>query len=247
MARRALRYFEKVAIVTGGSRGIGEGIVRSFLQEGGRVVFCGRPSDPGDSLAASLNSDYPGSAFHMVADARKSSDLDAVFKACMKTYGRLDTLVNNVGTHPLASPIEGFTVDDFRSLLELNLVSYWYMTRACIVELRRTQGSVINVSSLSGHFGQAGASTYCATKGAITAMTRSLAIDEAKHDVRVNSISPGNIWTPLWEEHVAGPHAAQLVRAGREEQLLGRMGTPAEVREGGGWVGGWGEGWVSCL
>jgi NAD(P)-dependent dehydrogenase (short-subunit alcohol dehydrogenase family) len=229
-ARPALRFLDKVAIVTGGSRGIGEGIVRAFINAGGRVAFCGRPSDPGDALAESLNSAHPGSALHITADARRTSDLDAVFNTTMQRFGRLDCLVNNVGTHPPASPIESFSVEDFRSLLDLNLVSYWYMTRACIAELRRTRGSVVNVSSLSGHFGQAGASTYCATKGAITAMTRSLAIDEAKYDVRVNSISPGNIWTPLWEEHVAGPHALALVRAGREEQLLGRMGTTAEVR-----------------
>lgn len=77
---------------------------------------------------------------------------------------------------------------------------------------------------------QAGASTYCATKGALTSLTRALAIDEAPHGVRINSVSPGNVWTPLWEEHVAGPQAAALIAEGRSMQPLGRMGTPAEVR-----------------
>ena len=140
-------------------------------------------------------------------------------------------LVNCVGTHPPARPIDDFTSDDFRQLLEINLVSYFHMTKAALPLLRTWRGSIVNVSSLSAVFGQGGAATYCATKGAITAMTKGLAIDEAKHGVRVNAISPGNVWTPLWEEHVAGPNAAALKRGGERQQVLGRMGAIEECGE----------------
>ena len=123
------------------------------------------------------------------------------------------------------------SADDFRALLEVNLLSHFVMTKAALPLLRQARGSIVNVSSLSAVFGQAGSATYCATKGAITAMTKGLAIDEARHGVRANSISPGNVWTPLWAEHVAGPNAAALVRAADEFQLLGRMGTIHECGE----------------
>lgn len=171
------------------------------------MAFFGRACDPGESLAAALNASVSGSALHAHVDASNTVDLERFFDKTLEHFGRLDCLVNNVGTHPPSQPIESFSVQDFRDLLELNLVSAFTMTRSAIRELRRTRGSVVFVSSLSAHFGQRGASTYCATKGALTALARSLAIDEAAHGVRVNSVSPGNVWTPLWEEHVAGEGA----------------------------------------
>jgi NAD(P)-dependent dehydrogenase (short-subunit alcohol dehydrogenase family) len=100
-----------------------------------------------------------------------------------------------------------------------------------VPHLRKTRGNIINVSSLSGYFGQFGSSTYCATKGGLTGMTKSIAIDEAAHDVRANTVSPGNVWTPLWEEHVQGPTADADIQGGKDAQLLGRMGTIHEVGE----------------
>jgi NAD(P)-dependent dehydrogenase (short-subunit alcohol dehydrogenase family) len=100
-----------------------------------------------------------------------------------------------------------------------------------VPHLRKTAGNIINISSLSGYFGQAGSSTYCATKGGLVAMTKSIAIDEAAHDVRANAVSPGNVWTPLWEEHVQGPTAEADIAGGRDCQLLGRYGTLIEVGE----------------
>jgi NAD(P)-dependent dehydrogenase (short-subunit alcohol dehydrogenase family) len=96
--------------------------------------------------------------------------------------------------------------------------------------LRKTKGNIINLSSLVGTMGQLYATTYVATKGAITAFTKALAIDEAKHDVRVNSVSPGNVYTPLWQEAIdAAPDPKQCRDDGEAAQLLGRMGTIEEV------------------
>lgn len=100
-----------------------------------------------------------------------------------------------------------------------------------VPHLRKTAGNIINISSLSGYFGQAGSSVYCATKAGLVGLAKSIAIDEARHDVRANTVSPGNVWTPLWEEHVKGPTAEKEIAAGRDCQLLGRMGEIEEIGE----------------
>jgi NAD(P)-dependent dehydrogenase (short-subunit alcohol dehydrogenase family) len=121
-------------------------------------------------------------------------------------------------------------VEDFRLLLDLNLVSIFAACKLALPHLRKTKGNIINMSSLVGIMGQVGATTYVATKGGITAFTKALAVDEAAHDVRVNSVSPGNVYTPLWQEAIdASPVPAQAREDGDAAQLLGRMGTIEET------------------
>lgn len=106
------------------------------------------------------------------------------------------------GWHPPAAPLDNFYESDFRALLDLNLIAPFNLIKASLPHLRKSRGSVVNISSVSGYFGQAGSATYCATKAGLVGLTKSLAIDEAAHGVRVNAISPGNVWTELWAEHV---------------------------------------------
>ena len=148
----------------------------------------------------------------------------------VERYGRIDCLINNAGWHPPHKPIDGFTVDEFRRLLDLNLVSIFAACQLALPHLRKTKGNIINLSSLVGRMGQLHATTYVATKGAVTAFTKALAIDEAAHDVRVNSVSPGNIYTPLWQEAIdAAPDPARCRADGEAAQVLGRMGTIEET------------------
>jgi len=109
-------------------------------------------------------------------------------------------------------------------------VSMFVACQQALPQLRKTRGNIINMSSLVGSMGQLHATTYVATKGAITAFSKALAVDEAAHGVRVNSVSPGNIWTPLWKEAVdASPDPQQARADGDAAQLLGRMGTIEEA------------------
>jgi NAD(P)-dependent dehydrogenase (short-subunit alcohol dehydrogenase family) len=123
------------------------------------------------------------------------------------------------------------SLKEFREVLEIDLIAPWYLTRQSLPHIRKVKGNIINISSISGHFGQVGSSTYCAAKGGLVAMTKSLAIDEAMYDVRVNAISPGNVWTPMWAEHVEGPTKEQDIKSGEGAQCLGRFGTPDELGE----------------
>lgn len=223
-------YTDKVVIITGGSKGIGEGCVRAFVSAGARVVFCARSEETGQSLAEEVNRLGPGEAHFVRCDISKVDEIQQLIDTTVARYGRLDCLINNAGWHPPHRPIDDFSIPEFRDLLELNLVSMFAACKFALPHLRYTQGNIINMSSLVGAMGQLYATTYVATKGAVTAFTKALAIDEAAHGVRVNSVSPGNIYTPLWQEAIdAAPNPDECRTEGEAAQLMGRMGTIEEA------------------
>ena len=225
-----MRYAGKVVIVTGGSKGIGEGCVRVFAGAGAKVVFCARKSALGEALAREVTAKGPGEAHFVPCDVSNVEDVRRLIEGTVERFGRIDCLINNAGWHPPHKPIDDFTVDEFRHLLDLNLVSIFAACQLALPHLRRSKGSIINMSSLVGAMGQIHATTYVATKGAITAFSKALAIDEAAHDVRVNSVSPGNVYTPLWQEAIdAAPDPAKCRADGDAAQVMGRMGTIEEA------------------
>jgi NAD(P)-dependent dehydrogenase (short-subunit alcohol dehydrogenase family) len=226
-----VRYKDKVVIVTGGTKGIGLGCVRVFVEEGGaNVVFCARDAAEGKAVEAAVTARGPGRASFVRCDVSKVDDVRALIDHTAQTHGRIDCLINNAGWHPPGRPIDDFSVQDFRDLLELNLVSMFAACKHALPHLRRVKGNIINMASLVGAMGQLHATTYVASKGAITALSKALAIDEAAHEVRVNSVSPGNVYTPLWQEAIdASPDPAATRAAGDAAQLLGRMGTVEEA------------------
>jgi NAD(P)-dependent dehydrogenase (short-subunit alcohol dehydrogenase family) len=223
-------YRDKVVIVTGGTKGIGEGCVRAFVDAGARVVFCARKQDEGEALAAELNTLGKGEAAFIKCDVSKTVEIKHLIDQTAEKFGSIDCLINNAGWHPPHKPIDDFSAEEFRDLLDLNLVSIFAACKFALPHLRKTRGNIINMSSLVGQMGQLHAVTYVATKGAITALTKALAIDEAVHGVRVNSVSPGNIYTPLWQEAIdASADPAKTKADGDAAQLLGRMGTIEEA------------------
>jgi NAD(P)-dependent dehydrogenase (short-subunit alcohol dehydrogenase family) len=225
-----VRYADKVVIVTGGTKGIGEGCVRVFVEAGSKVVFCARDEAAGEALAREVGDRGPGQAVFVRCDVSKADQVERLVDAAVERFGRLDCLINNAGWHPPHKPIDAFTPEEFRALFELNVMSVFVACRRALPHLRKTRGNVINISSLVGSMGQLHATTYVATKGAITAFTKALAVDEAAHGVRVNSVSPGNVYTPLWQEAIdAAPDPAQCRADGEAAQLLGRMGTIEET------------------
>jgi NAD(P)-dependent dehydrogenase (short-subunit alcohol dehydrogenase family) len=225
-----MRYTNKVVIITGGSKGIGEGCVRIFVGSGARVVFCARTEAKGHALSTELNAHGPGGAHFIRCDVSETEEIENLIGTTVARYGQLDCLINNAGWHPPHKPIDDFSVKEFRDLLDLNLVSIFVACKFALPHLRQTHGNIINLSSLVGAMGQRHATTYVATKGAITAFTKALAIDEAEHGVRVNSVSPGNIYTPLWQEAIDAATDPDACRAqGEAAQLFGRMGTIEEV------------------
>lgn len=225
-----MRYQDKVAIITGGTKGIGAGCVRTFVEAGARVVFCSQYPGEGDAMAAELSAQGPGEARFITCDVADVAQVQHLVDETVHIYGRIDCLINNAGWHPPHKPIDDFSVEEFRSLLDLNLVSVFAASQRALPHLRKTKGCIINIGSLVGSMAQLHATTYVATKGAVIALSKALAVDEAAHDVRVNSVSPGNIYTPLWQEAIdAAPDPVAARADGDAAQLLGRMGTPEEA------------------
>jgi NAD(P)-dependent dehydrogenase (short-subunit alcohol dehydrogenase family) len=227
-------YGDKVVIITGGSSGIGKGCAEHFVKAGAKVVICCNQEDEGAAVVAALREGAQrlgkGDANFVYCDVTRTEDIRNLIASSVSLYGRLDCLINNAGWHPPHKPIDDFSVREFRDLLELNLVSIFTASKFALPHLRQTRGNIINMSSLVAAIGQRYATTYVATKGAITAFTKALAVDEAPNGVRVNSVSPGNIMTPLWQEAIdAAPDPQQYRAEGEAAQLLGRMGGVEEV------------------
>ncbi|XP_006898806.1 PREDICTED: 17-beta-hydroxysteroid dehydrogenase 14 [Elephantulus edwardii] len=218
-------YAEKVVIVTGGARGIGAGIVRAFVASGAQVVICDKDERGGRAMELEV----PGTVFHH-CDVTQEKQVETLIAATLHRFGRLDCVVNNAGYHPPPQWPEETSSRDFRQLLELNLLGTYTVTKLALPHLRKNHGNVINISSVVGAIGQLQAVPYVATKGAVTAMTKAFALDESQYGVRVNCISPGNIWTPLWAELAAStPDPQATIQEGTLSQPLGRMGLPSEV------------------
>jgi len=219
-----------VVIVTGGTRGIGRGCVEVFAGAGAHVVFCSHEPDGGLDLAAAVTAQGPGRAEFALCDVADAAALSDFVTGTAARLGRLDCLINNAGWHPPHKPIDGFTLDEFESLMRLNVTSVFVGCRSALPFLRQSRGSIINIASLVATIGQHHATTYVASKGAVLSFTKALAFDEAAHGVRVNSVSPGNIDTPLWQQAVDQSADPRRTRAdGEAAQPMARMGTAEEV------------------
>ena len=228
-----ITYTDKVVIITGGTKGIGRGCVDEFVKAGSKVVFCSRKEDEGAAVVREVESmakKSGGEVTFVRCDMRTTEDIQHLINATIEKYNRIDCLINNAGWHPEHKPMDEFTVEEFLDILNLNVVSIFSACKYALPHLRKSEGNIINLSSLVGHMGQLYGTTYVATKGAVTALSKALAIDEAQYSVRVNSVSPGNIYTPLWQEAIdAAPDPAKCRADGDAAQLMGRMGTTEEA------------------
>lgn len=222
-----LRIRDKVYIVTGGGSGIGGGISLALAREGAIPVIFGRsPLD--DAFRAELRALQPRAYFIRVELTDERACADAVAEV-MAMFDRIDGLVNCAGGNDNVSLESG--VDAFRQSLERNLVHYYTMAHACIGELKRSGGVILNVSSKTALTGQGGTSGYTAAKGAILSLTREWAASYLEDGVRVNALVPAEVWTPLYERWIntfPQPHE-KLETIVRNIPLGRRMTTVEEM------------------
>ncbi len=210
----------RVAIITGTTRGIGLATAKAFLREGAEVVGCS--PDPDDEPPS-----LPGGYEHHACDMSDPKQVERLVAFTAGHFGRLDCLVNNAGFHPIQRPIDEFDVDDFNSVLATNLVGPFVACKAALPLLRQSKGTIVNVGSTVGLYGQDGSVTYCATKAGLSGLTKALAIDEARHGVRVNCVCPGAILTPAATE----THSPEKLRDIARWAWQARMGSAEEVAE----------------
>lgn len=225
-----MRFKDQVVIVTGGSYGIGEGCARVFHAEGGHVAILARGREAGEKLAQELTTCGPGRAAFFPCDVSNMTQLEAAIESVASTFGRIDCLINNAGAHPPATNIEDTSIADMEALLRLNYVSTFAGCKFALPHLRKTKGTIVNMSSMVAIVGQPQSVAYCATKAAQLGLTRSLAVELGASGVRVNAICPGNVDTPLmrsWAATLADP--ASALKRVADLQVFGRMATIEEI------------------
>jgi 3alpha(or 20beta)-hydroxysteroid dehydrogenase len=215
----------KVALITGGARGMGKSHVRHFVAEGARVVFGDVLDDRGAALAAEHDQNACRYIHH---DVTSEAGWTAAVAAAVDTFGRLDVLVNNAGVLTFAR-IADMPLTDFRRVLEVNAVGCWLGMKAAIGPMKaRGGGSIINISSIEGFTGAAGLSAYSASKFAIRGMTKSAAQELGQFGIRVNSVHPGGVLTSMTLGQAASADPADA-DAFIKAMPLARFAKPAEI------------------
>ena len=223
-----MRLKDKVAIVTGGAKGIGAGICEVFCQEGARCFVVDKDKKGMDARVKALRANG-GEASGVPCDITQSDQVRTMIGKVVAEGGRIDVLVNNAGYH-ISKGVEEMSEEEWDFLLDTNLKSQFLCTKYALPHLKKSKGSVINMSSMVGLVGQPDACAYAATKGGIIAMSKNMAIDLAKYGIRVNVICPGWIQTPLVEEWFGQQKDPEAARQYIYSQHpLGRIGTPQEV------------------
>jgi NAD(P)-dependent dehydrogenase (short-subunit alcohol dehydrogenase family) len=217
-----------VVLITGALTGIGRATAFTFAREGARVVASGRHEAEGARLIAEL-SELGGEAVFVRADVRLEDDVRNLVDAVVERFGRLDAAVNNAGTEGKPAPVTDQSAETYNTIFEANVLgTLLSMKHELRVMLAQGHGSIVNVSSIYGRIGSAGASVYAASKHAVEGLTKSAAIEAAERGVRVNAVAPGPVDTGMIDRFAGTPE--------RKSALIGtvpvrRLGTPVEIAE----------------
>lgn len=223
MNRTLSRFQDKVAVVTGGASGIGLATAERLASEGALIAVVDRDGAQAREAVARIAGNG-GRALSFEVDVRSPQQLETAFNAAAAEFGRLDVIVNSAGVISRGG-LEATTDEDWRNVLEINLYSIFYSTRAALPMLRKSGGgAIVNIASVAGSVGAISA-PYSASKGGVIAVTRQLADELAKDRIRVNSVSPGFTSTPLNKSL----RDAGAERSWANQIPLGRYGLPEEI------------------
>lgn len=220
----------KVALITGGTEGMGFATAELFLREGARVVITGRSRDKGERALIALR--RTGRAEFVRGDVSKDSDARRMIETAVRLFGRIDILFNNAGIY-LEKFAEDTTEEELDKVLDVNLKGTFLVTKYAVPFMKRQRsGVIINNSSDAGIIGNRMCPAYCASKGGVTVMTKAMALDYAKYNIRVNCINPAIIDTPMLGREVArAKNRKAYMKTCADTQPLGRIGRPEEVAQ----------------
>lgn len=216
----------KVAVVTGASKGIGAAIALQLAKEGAAVVVNYSSSKEGADRVVSEITGNGGKALAVQANVAKPADIQRLFAETKKAFGQVDVLVNNAGIYEF-SPLEAITPEHFHKQFDLNVLGLLLTTQEAVKHFPSTGGNVVNISSVVATSPVPNAAVYSATKAAVDAVTRSLAVELGPKQIRVNAINPGLIETE--GTHTAGITESDFRKQMEQQTPLGRIGLPRDV------------------
>ncbi len=224
-----MRLEDKVAVVTGGARGIGRAIVERLSADGASVIFLDVDATRGEELASTFDAEDARIAFRP-CDVRDESQVAGAFRATIERHGRVDVLVNNAGINAHFDAA-AMTVDEWEHVFAIDLRGPWLCSKHALPSMREARGgSIVNIASIHAFLTTPGMFPYAAAKSGLLGLTRNLALDEGRHGIRVNAVCPGFVETRLvedWLESQPDPVAAR--REVLDAHPLGRIGKPEEI------------------
>jgi len=219
----------RVALITGGTSGIGQATAVLFAREGAAVVLTGRSKERGEAVAGAIQ-DEGGEALFIRSDVRRADDCRQAVERTLERFGRIDVLFNNAGVyHPKTVPET--TEEEWDETIDSSLKGAFLMSKYAIPSMiEQGRGSIINNSSGWGILGGDRAAAYCAAKGGLVIMTKAMAIDHGPQGIRVNCVCPGDVETPMLPDDAKKRGMAwQDYLAGASDRPLGRIGTADEI------------------
>ncbi|WP_017314218.1 SDR family oxidoreductase [Mastigocladopsis repens] len=217
----------KVAVVTGGTSGIGKAAAIALAQAGAKVVVAGRRQAEGEETIRQIQA-IGGDGFFVATDVSKEADVQALIEKTMAQYGRLDIAFNNAGVDQQTTPLPEQTEATYDRIMDINVKGVWLSLKHEIpAMLKNGGGAIVNTSSGLGLVGAAGVPIYVASKHAVEGLTKSVALEYAKQGIRVNAVSPGLIQTEMFDRTVQTN--TELMEYFKTTLPMGRIGTPEEV------------------
>jgi len=187
---------DKIIFLTGGSMGIGFECAKKYKDAGAKVIVMSNDAASLEQCIKELGEEHCIS----LGDVSVSADVQSAIELALKKYGRIDVIHNNAGIASPSKPLHETSDDEWQKVFDVNLKSIVLTTRFGIDTLKKSQGCIINTSSMVGEIGQENHAAYSATKGAINALTKSMALDYAAFKIRVNAVAPAGVWTPMLRE-----------------------------------------------
>ena len=224
-----MRLRDKVAIITGGSSGIGQATALLFAKEGAKIVIASRNPEEGSKTVDMIKKEG-GKAVFIKTDVSKELEVKNLVESTVKIFGKIDILYNNAGIE-LAKPVTETTEAEWDSVLNINLKGVFFGCKYAIPHmLKNGKGSIINTASAAGIVGFPNLAAYCASKGGIVLLTKEMALDYARQGIRVNAICPGAIMTPMLERFFEkAPDPALVKKQMADSHPMGRLGKPEEI------------------
>ncbi len=223
----------KVAIVTGGSSGIGKATAIAFAREGAKVVVASRREKEGQETVKQVQS-AGSEGFFIKTDVSKETDVSAMVEKTIATYGHLDYAFNNAGIEQIPTPLVEQTEETFDQVMDINVKGVWLCMKHQIPQMLVSGGgAIVNMSLIAGMIGAPGLPIYVASKHAVLGLTKSVALEYAKEGIRINAVCPGMIETDLLDRAFANQEVKERLIA---MHPIGRVGKPEEIAEAVVWL-----------